>query len=515
MSEAVPTYLPNTARGDAPAVLLPYQQEWIAIESPLKVGEKARRIGLTWAEAADDVLIAAAEEGQNCYYIGYNQDMAVEYIEAAAMWARAFNQAASEIEEGLWEDDQDDKHIKTYTIRFPGSGRRIVALSSRPANLRGKQGVCVIDEAAFHDQLGELLKAALAFLIWGGKVRVLSTHDGVGNPFNELIQAIKSKKRKGVVFRCTFQEAVEQGLFQRVCLRLGKSWTAEGEAAWVKDVYDFYGDDAEEELDVVPRESAGAYLPGALIEARMAPDIPVVRLARPDSFAEYPEHLRHAEIEDWCRDALLPLLETLDADREHCFGEDFARSGDLTVLAVGEIVQDMTRRTRFMVELRNMPFAQQRQIIWYILDRLPRFRAAAFDGRGNGQQIAEETADRYWGRIHTIMISDRFYAEEFPALKRAFEDGTIEIPRDADVKEDLRAVQVIGGTPKVPKTTGQGKKGEKRHGDAAIALLMMWFASCRDSGGPVEYESLARRRFSSAGDDDDDSNAIYRQRGAY
>jgi phage FluMu gp28-like protein len=476
--------LPNTARAEAPPVLLPYQQAWIADQAQLKVAEKSRRIGLTWAEAADDVLIASADGGQNVYYIGYNQDMAIEYIEACGMWARAFNQIASEVEEGLWEDDQDDKHIKTYTIRFPGSGRRIVALSSRPANLRGKQGVVVIDEAAFHDKLGELLKAALALLIWGGRVRVISTHDSVANAFNELIQRIRAGKRKGSVFRCDFKTAVAEGLYKRVCLRLGREWKAEEEAAWVRDVYDFYGDDAEEELDVVPKESAGAYLPGVLIEARMRP-VPILRLQRDDAWGEYPEHLRRAEIADWCRDELLPLLEQLDPQREHVLGEDFARSGDLTAFPVGEIGQDLVRRVKFHVELRNIPFAQQRQIIWYVLDRLPRFRAAAFDSRGNGQQLAEETADKYGReRIYQVMLSDKFYGEQFPAFKAAFEDAMLEVPQDADVKDDLRAVQVIGGTPKIPKTTGQGKKGERRHGDAAIALLLMWFASLQDA---VEY----------------------------
>ena len=159
------TVLPNTAAVEAPAVLLPYQQQWVSIDAQLKIAEKSRRIGLTWAEAADDVLIAAADKGaggQNVYYIGYNQDMAIEFVEACAMWARAYNRACSDIEEGLWEEDRDDKHIKTYTIKFPDSGHRIVALSSRPANLRGKQGVVVIDEAAFHDKLGELIKAAAA-----------------------------------------------------------------------------------------------------------------------------------------------------------------------------------------------------------------------------------------------------------------------------------------------------------------------------------------------------------------
>ena len=251
MSERLREDIPNTADLELPAVLLPYQQAWVANDAQLKVGEKSRRIGLTWAEASDDVLIAAADKsanGQNVYYIGYNQDMAIEYVEACAMWARAFDYAASEIEEGIWEDGEDDKHIKTFTIRFPASGHRIVALSSRPANLRGKQGVVVIDEAAFHDKLDQLLKAALALLIWGGKVRVLSTHNGDQNPFNELIQEIRAGKRKGSVQRTTFREAVAQGLYRRVCLRLGRAWTEEAQDAWVEDVYAFYGDDAAEEL---------------------------------------------------------------------------------------------------------------------------------------------------------------------------------------------------------------------------------------------------------------------------
>ena len=233
----LPAKLPAThdAAGPPP-VLLDYQQAWISDDSQLKVSEKSRRTGLTWAEAADDVLIAAASKsagGMNVYYIGYNQDMAIEYVEACGMWARVFNHAASAVEEGLWEDDGDDKHIKTFTIKFPDSGHRVVALSSRPANLRGKQGVVVIDEAAFHDKLGELLKAALALLIWGGKVRVISTHNGEQNPFNELINDIRAGKRRGSVQRISFQEAVAQGLYQRVCLRLGKEWTAEGEAKWM------------------------------------------------------------------------------------------------------------------------------------------------------------------------------------------------------------------------------------------------------------------------------------------
>ncbi|MDN8053827.1 putative phage portal protein [Burkholderia aenigmatica] len=494
----IPARLPNTATAEAPAVLMGYQQRWVADKSPLKVIEKSRRTGLTWGEAADDVLTAASNRsagGQNVYYIAYNQDMTIEYIQACAMWARAFNHAASEIEEGFWEDDDADKNIKTFTIRFPASGFRIVALTSRPSNLRGRQGTIVIDEAAFHDQLDELLKAALAMLIWGGRVRVISTHNGVENPFNELVEDIRAGKRKGTVHRVTFQEAVADGLYRRVCLRLGKEWTAAEEAAWMADVYAFYGDGAEEELDCVPANSGGAWLSRALIESRMSADTPVLRWECKAGFELLPDHIRAAECRDWLEAHLAPLLAALPAEAISFNGEDFGRSGDLTVHVPLIQTQNLVRRVPFLVELRNVPFRQQEQIAFYLMDRLPRFTGGAFDARGNGQFLAEVAMQRYGAsRIQQVMLSEGWYREHMPPVKAALEDGNLDgLPRDGDVLADLRAVQVIKGVPRIPETRTTGEDKGKRHGDAAVAVALAYFASREINKGPVTVKSRRRR----------------------
>ncbi|MBP6706135.1 MAG: hypothetical protein KA134_02485 [Achromobacter sp.] len=494
----IPARLPNTATAEAPAVLMGYQQRWVADKSPLKVIEKSRRTGLTWGEAADDVLTAASNRsagGQNVYYIAYNQDMTIEYIQACAMWARAFNHAASEIEEGFWEDDDADKNIKTFTIRFPASGFRIVALTSRPSNLRGRQGTIVIDEAAFHDQLDELLKAALAMLIWGGRVRVISTHNGVENPFNELVEDIRAGKRKGTVHRVTFQEAVADGLYRRVCLRLGKEWTAAEEAAWMADVYAFYGDGAEEELDCVPANSGGAWLSRALIESRMSADTPVLRWECKAGFELLPDHIRAAECRDWLEAHLAPLLAALPAEAISFNGEDFGRSGDLTVHVPLIQTQNLVRRVPFLVELRNVPFRQQEQIAFYLLDRLPNFMGGAFDARGNGQFLAEVAMQRYGAtRIQQVMLSESWYREHMPPVKAALEDGTLDgLPKDADVLADLRTVQVIKGVPRIPDTRTTGEDKGKRHGDSAVAVALAYFASREINLGPVTVKSRRRR----------------------
>jgi phage FluMu gp28-like protein len=489
----IPVHLSNTAKREAPAVLLPYQQAWIADLSPLKVCEKSRRTGLTWAEAADDVLIAAAEGGQNVYYIGYNQDMAIEYVEACAMWAKAYNYAAGEIEEGLWAEDKEDRHIKTYTIRFPDSGRRIVALSSRPANLRGKQGVVVIDEAAFHDKLDELLKAALALLIWGGKVRIISTHDGDQNPFNELIQEIRAGKRKGSVQRIDFHEAIDQGLYRRVCLRLDREWDEEEEKAWMADVYDFYSSAAEEELDVVPSQGSGTYLSRAIIERCMRPDIPVLSWECKSEFALLPDHIRKAEAKDWCNENLLPLLEQLDPQRAHYFGEDFARTGDLSIFYPLAEQQKLTYRAPFVLELRNVPFTEQEQILYYLLDRLPRFTHGCFDARGNGQYLAERAMQKYGPtRITQVMLTESWYREEMPRMKSFFEDGIIQVPTDAGHLDDYRAIKMIKGVAKLPDVRTTDKTGKKRHGDAAIGCAMA-VAATRMEGAEYAYHPVTAK----------------------
>jgi phage FluMu gp28-like protein len=499
MNTNVPYEIPNTAQKPTPAALMAYQQRWVADKSPLKVIEKSRRTGLTWGEAADDVLTAATARtagGQNVYYIAYNQDMTIEYIQACAMWARMFNYAASEIEEGFWEADEDDKNIKTYTIRFPDSGFRIVALSSRPSNLRGRQGIIVIDEAAFHDQLDELLKAALAMLIWGGCVRVISTHNGVDSPFNELINDIRAGKRKGSVHRITFKEAVADGLYQRVCLRLGKTWSTEDEVAWVAGVYAFYGDGAEEELDCIPANSGGTWLSRALIESRMSPDTPVLRWECAPGFELLADHIRAADARDWLEANMAPPLKTLPHDAISFDGEDFGRTGDLTVHVPLIQQQNLVRRVPFIVELRNVPFRQQEQIAFYLLDRLPRFTGAAFDARGNGQFLAEYAMQRYGAsRVQQVMLTESWYREHMPPVKAALEDGTLtDLPRDADVLADMRAVEVIKGVPRIPDKRSTGEDKGKRHGDAAVAVALAYFASREINKGPVTAKSRRRRK---------------------
>ncbi|QIB34759.1 hypothetical protein [Ancylobacter pratisalsi] len=478
----------------AEGVLMRHQAEWIEDPSDLKLGEKGRRTGVTFAEALDHTLIAAAKRsagGQNCFYIGDTKDKGREFIGYVAHFARVVAKQLIAVEEFLFADQREDgtvAQIPAYRCQF-ASGFRVEALSSRPENIRGLQGTVCIDEAAYHKDVRGVLDAVNALLIWGGKIRVISTHNGVMNPFNELIREAKAGKVPFSLHFIPFAKAVANGLFRRVCLMKGVPWSAEAEAAWEAKIRGAYGvrqAAMRQELDAIPAEAEGSALTRVQIEACMADGVPILKWQRDDDFKNAPEHVRKADARDWCERELRPILEALDPARAHYFGEDFARKGDATDILVLAVQPNLVRQSVLLVELRNVPFDQQREILFYICDRLPRLSGGALDANGNGAYLAEVTAQRYGGeRIVEVKATTEWYRKNSTAYVEAFGDRTIVLPRHEDVLQDHQALAYVNGVIKVPDDHRfKGSDGYERHGDTAIAGTMAWFASTMD---PVEY----------------------------
>lgn len=258
-------------------IFLPYQTRILseAESHRLNIIEKSRRIGISWALAGDCSLYAARKNGGDVYYKGQDKEMAQTFITDAAWFAKEVYQLpCSGIDEQVFPNpDNPDKSIFTYTVRY-ASGHSIVAQSSNPAGLRGKgrpSDRFVFDEAAHHPDLKALLKAAMALMMWGCQIFIVSSHNGDTNPFNELINEMRAGKRPGKVHRTTFMEAIKQGLYKRICQMTGHVWTQAKESAWVAEIYAYYGDDAAEELDVIPSQGSGVVLSRALIERCMRP----------------------------------------------------------------------------------------------------------------------------------------------------------------------------------------------------------------------------------------------------
>lgn len=245
-----------------PPILFPYQAQFLKdIEETdynVFVYEKSRRIGITHALAAHAVLSAAKTGGRNFFYISTNRENGKDFIDSCKYWATHFNLACGEVQEDLYEDESKD--ILTLKINF-SSGKRVAALASKPSSVRGLQGDILLDEAAFLTDLESFLKACRAMLIWGAKIFIVSTHNGEENPFNKLVKNILSPKTKEERLdyyhkKTTFQEAIKEGLFKRICLSTNKEWSETEQEEWIRKIYKDSGSSASEELDVIPRANS-------------------------------------------------------------------------------------------------------------------------------------------------------------------------------------------------------------------------------------------------------------------
>lgn len=503
-----------------PKALISYQARTLSLleDSACRVLfiEKSRRIGLTFGFASYAALRAGRAKsagGMDVMYISYSQEMTREFIDACAMWARAFSNAALAVDEFLFDDSDKtgDRSIQAFRIRF-ASGFEILALSSAPRTLRGKQGVVMIDEAAFVDSLPELLKAALAFLMWGGQVVVCSTHNGTENEFNKQIQDILAGRKPYKHLRIDFDQALTEGLYERICLVNGIEWTPDGEAKWRQDIIDFYGDGADEELFCIPTAGTGAWLPAPLIEARMTVSNPIIRLELPPNYLHLSRFERGMLMVETIRQ-LKEALAGLDRERRHALGFDFARVADLSVATLLSIDRMLKREEALTLEMRNVPGDEQKFLIRMILEGAPRLVGAAFDATGMGWTVAEDmgrifgfrTEENDGGLIAAVKFSTDWYRFNMPPLKTAFEDDAIALSKDDDHLADVRLVRVIAGVPKVPDLrTGEGSK--KRHGDFAIALALAHWAS-RQQWFSYEYFSIGElKTMAGAADDDDDTD---------
>lgn len=465
-------------------ILLPYQKAWVGDDAEVKVAEKSRRVGLTWAEAAASVLDAAATDGMDVYYISYNFEFTKEFITTCGSWAKGLNEAAVAFGEEIIKDGEDE--FRASKITFP-SGYKIMGLPARATTIRGRQGKIIIDEAAFCDNLSELLKAALAMLMWGGKVCIISTHNGEDNLFNEIIKDVKSGKKPYSLHKITITNAINQGLYRRICLRKKEKWTKKGEEAWLQGLVAHYGEGAPEELFCIPTKGGAKYFSRALVENCMNDEIPVLRYQQTNEFTFMPESERNRQTDEWLEAELLPVLRDALPIGKY-IGGDFARSGDLSTLVITQRISETYRKGLCNIELRNVPFDQQLRISRFILDSLESVWGFSTDARGNGQMMAEMLQQEYGtDLVNAVMITTGFYAEFMPALKSRFESHELEIPKSMDIIEDFRLVTMVKGIPRIPDArTNEGETRKLRHGDTVVAECMVEHAMKND-GGYQEY----------------------------
>ncbi len=477
---------------DDEAALLPYQRAWVYDRAKLKIAAKSRRIGITWATAYEAVEVAASRRdagGLDVWYMANSLDDAREFIEDCADWVEWLKPivdglaASAVLEETLADTDRlvddIDKDVRVFSIRF-SSGFKIHALTSKPRRLRGKSGYAILDEAAFHDNLWAWLKAAGAFAIWGGRVAIISTFSGVENAFFELVEAAEAGRKKASVHRVDIFQALDQGLYRRICQRQEIEWTREGEQQWLQETRTFYGDDFDEECGCIPKRSGGAYIPRDMVHGRMLrPSEGVVFPYKGEQdWHLKPEAERKAAMRQWLDKVVRPALVRMQrSGLDFYAGVDFGRIANLTVLTVLGLRKDMVRSAELIIELENVPFDQQDQVLEYVWQQLgSRLRKVCLDAGGLGRPSAERTQSSLGeSRAELVSLGEAWYAAHWPPLRGCFEQSLIDLPLWQPLLEDLAQVRRVGGKVQIVAASPQREGGggrQHRHADGAVSLLL-------------------------------------------
>ena len=445
-------------RNGADGLFLPCQARVIAHlrhSTSLTVIEKSRRVGFTWTVAffaAMKLASAKSAGGDDVFYMGHKLEMAREFIEDVAMFLKAIHGVAASVGESVFRDIDDEgnsREIKAYRIDLP-NGQKCIALPSVPDAFRGMQGVVIIDEAGFHRNLAAKLKSAYALLMLAGQVIVISTHNGVANPFNQLINEIRAGQRLGTVFRITFNDAIAEGYYEKVARPqfLRKGGVAPTREEYIALIRGIYADNVGEELDVVPRVGGGSWI-------------------KPDDLAACEDE-----------DAGKPELYRGGL---YYMGRDVARRRDGAIIWGCELI-GQTLWLRDRIKMIGASFAEQADAA----DWLFRHRRVAnykIDQGGMGEQPVEDAQRRYGtSRVQGEFLSGQNRLDLGISIRDRFERLLWRVPPHPEIRADLLAIKQL------PSSGGAMRIGDDPDGD--VHADEFWAGALASRGAdmrPMEY----------------------------
>ena len=446
----------------AKAVLLPYQARWVKDRARLKLAEKSRQIGWTWATGYGLVARKALQTARLDAWISSRDDIQARlFLEDCKQFAGLVDMGAKDLGERVI----DDKGHNAYVLAM-ANGLRLHSMSSNPDAQAGKRGDRVLDEFALHPDPRKLYAIAYPGITWGGSLEIFSTHRGSGNYFNQLIREIREKGNpKGwSLHRVTLQDALEEGFLFKLQAKLPAD--DERQEMDEAEYFDFIRKGAPDEESFlqeymcVPSDDASAFIEWNLIDG-----------------------CTYAQGEEW------ELSLGQAAGKMLFAGLDIGRHHDLTSLTIVEKVAGM-RLVRKRIDLQGMKFSDQEAILYPWFEICKR---VCIDATGLGMQFAERAGERFGKyRVEAVTFTGPVKEELAYPVRAAFEDRTIRIPYEDDkLKADIRAIRKE--VTKSGNVRFAADRGTNGHADRFWGVALALHASKRVTTPPV-FQSIPLKR---------------------
>lgn len=448
-------------------IFLPYQWRWIQDRSRIKLVEKSRQIGFSWATAYDIVRQQSRKAVKLDSWISSRDEIQARlFLQDCRKFGDILEIAASALGEGIYKDD-GGKPYTSFDLKFR-SGATIHSMSSNPDAQAGKRGTRVLDEFALHPDPIKLYAIAYPGITWGGQMAIISTHRGADNFFNKLVQEAKfnGNPKKISLHRVTLEDALNQGFLAKLQSKLtaGDPRLDMDEQQYFDDVKSKCADYESflQEYMCVPADDASVFISADILGG---------------CFYNYGE-VWQTELQDCAGDLYI--------------GVDVGRDNDLTVIWILERIAGMLF-TRRVETLKGMKFSDQEAVLYPYL-ALPKMRRCCIDQTGLGRQFAERAQERFGKyRVEGVQFTARSKEEMAYPMRARFEDKTIRIPDTLEIRADIRAVK---------KTVGAGgairfdaARSENGHSDRFWALALAVEAAGTEGESyitPVELERSRR-----------------------
>lgn len=398
--------------------LYPYQRRWLADDARFKIGMMARQCGKTFTATLELVLdcLAAEAQGQRRRWVilSRGERQAREAMnEGVKLHLRAMQTAFKELGYDF------DAGTRALEVELPG-GSKITALPANPDTARGFSANVLLDEFAFHQDSRAIWKALFPVISKPGlKLRVISTPNGKGNKFYELMTGEDDGWSR---HSTDIYQAVADGLPRDIKeLQRGAGdpdlWAQEFELQWL--------------------DEASAWLDYDLIGG-----------------CEHP----HAG-------------DPVNYQGGPCFvGVDIAARRDLFVIWVVEQIGDVYW-TREIIACRRISFSEQASLLDEVMQRY-RVLRVCMDQTGMGEMPVEDAKTRHGtSRVEGVLFTAANKLTLATTGRQAFEDRKIRIPEgDPEVRADLHKLKKVTGPTGTPRFVADSDGAG--HADRAWACFL-------------------------------------------
>lgn len=478
-------------------ILLPYQQRWYRDESRLKIYEKTRRGGMTYAEAWRVVVTRiSGKRPLDYWFSSKDESSAAEFALAVSDIGRAINATVSAVAGttmGVEIIPEDGMMKYQVTLPTPKGTARVTAMTSNPTRFRSKGGDVGLDEFAFHKDAQAMYDAAYACITWGGQLSIISSHNGEGSLFNQFVQMARRRrdpatygepKPRDIPFelhRTTMVDAISEGLVELINRNRGTNFSRE---EFLEQIKQGAGAGYDQEFGCVPSGDDSSYLPFSLSRDCVDPKAPAP-VSCSGSGVETPNAVWVESLTRFRAD----IARHAKGASALFVGVDVGRKHDRFVIwALAKF--GGTLRTVGVLVWENMPYTAMQNaggaIMTMRVDGVPRVRRMVADATGIGAQMGEHWQTKFRGRVEAIEITANVKDEVYPLLRRHLEERTVTLPDCTTTLADLQSVK------KTLTAAGRvrfaGERGGDGHADRACALALALHAA--DDGGRSQASAV-------------------------